>query len=203
MNILTLRRSIKVFQKNHLIPKNILEQILTDTMRAPSSFNLQPWHFFVIENEASKAKLKPCLYGNNSQLETSSAVILVCGNIKKNETKEPILRQSFTEAQMPLIIQEQVLAQVDLLYRNKDQEEIKNELFLECGIVSLQLMLVAKSYGYDSCPVGGFNSKIINPTFNIDENLVPVLLIALGKSIETQTLPPTFRLPFDKVTTFL
>ncbi|WP_373402790.1 nitroreductase family protein [Candidatus Phytoplasma solani] len=203
MNIITSRKAVKVFQKNHLIPQNVLSQILSDTMRAPSSFNLQPWHFFVIINQAAKNKLKPCLYGNEPQLETSSALILVCGNSLKNETKEPILRQSFAAKQIPMEFQNQILAQIDLLYKQKSSEEITNEIFLECGIVSLQLMLAAKSHGYDTCPMGGFNHRTIKEALGIAKNYVPALLIAIGKSDPTKPLLPSFRLPFDKVTTYL
>ncbi|AGL90208.1 nitroreductase family protein [Candidatus Phytoplasma australiense] len=203
-NILTSRKAVKVFKKNHIIPQNILDQILTDTMKSPSTFNLQPWHFFVINSVSSKDKLKSCLYGNKSQLETSSAIILVSGNIQKNDTKEEILRESFAFHKTPKLIQQQLLSKIDLLYQKKPYEEIKNEIFLECGLVSLQLMLVAKTYGYDTCPIGGFNDKIINQIFNIDKKFIPILLIALGKSSEETLLQsPSFRLSFDKVTTYL
>ncbi|WP_425312274.1 nitroreductase family protein [New Jersey aster yellows phytoplasma] len=64
------------------------------------------------------------------------------------------------------------------------QSKLKNELFLEGGIGALQLMLAAKKYGYDVCPMGGFNAKKINEGLNIDFQYLPVLLVAIGKSQE-------------------
>ncbi|MBP5835939.1 nitroreductase family protein [Candidatus Phytoplasma meliae] len=203
MSILTTRKAVKVFQKNHQISRHILNQILTDTMKAPSSFNLQPWHFVVIETIAGKKKLQPCLYGNQSQLETSSAMILILGNTQKNETKEAILRPSFALQKIPTDIQNQLLKRIHLVYSNQTKTELQNELFLECGIVALQLMLAAQSYGYDTCPIGGFNHKIINQILSIDPKYIPTLIVAIGKPLSSHQTSDTFRLPFNQITTYL
>ena len=47
----------------------------------------------------------------------------------------------------------------------------------------MQLMLVAKEYGYDTCPIAGFNKQTILSALNIeDENLQPILIVSLGKA---------------------
>ncbi|MBS2126522.1 nitroreductase family protein ['Fragaria x ananassa' phyllody phytoplasma] len=203
MSILTTRKAVKLFQKNHQIPRHILNQILTNTMKAPSSFNLQPWHFVVIETITGKKKLQPCLYGNQSQLETSSAMILILGNTQKNETKEAILKPYFSLQKIPTNIQNKLLKRIDLVYSNQTKIELQNELYLECGIVALQLMLAAQSCGYDTCPIGGFNHKIINQNLSIDPKYIPTLIVAIGKPFSSHQTSDTFRLPFNQITTYL
>jgi nitroreductase len=43
-------------------------------------------------------------------------------------------------------------------------------------------MLVSRIYGYDTCPIGGFDKKNINQSLGIDPRYVPVLLISVGKA---------------------
>ncbi|MDV3196296.1 MAG: nitroreductase family protein, partial [Candidatus Phytoplasma stylosanthis] len=71
---------VRLFKKNHKISKEEWFKILNEIRYTPSSFDLQPWRFFIIDSEKSKNKLKNIVQGNKTQLETSSAVVLICGN---------------------------------------------------------------------------------------------------------------------------
>lgn len=75
--------TVRIFQKNHKITYDTWLKIFNDIRYTPSSFNLQPWRFFVFESEENKKKLKQVLQGNSVQLETSSAIVLICGNLNK------------------------------------------------------------------------------------------------------------------------
>ena len=52
-----------------------MTEILTQATLAPSSVNMQPWRFVVIESDEAKATLAPLAKFNQSQVETSSAMI--------------------------------------------------------------------------------------------------------------------------------
>ncbi|WP_252861566.1 nitroreductase family protein [New Jersey aster yellows phytoplasma] len=88
-------KSVRQFCANHEIQNNILEAILGTVFQAPSAFNLQPWRFFVFKGEKSKQKIAPFLYGNKTQLETCSAMILLCCDTQKNTLAEKIYQQEF------------------------------------------------------------------------------------------------------------
>ena len=45
---------------------------------------------------------------------------------------------------------------IDQYYRGKDQVQ-RDEAMRSCGIAAQTLMLAAKSMGYDSCPMDGFD----------------------------------------------
>ncbi|ABC65514.1 nitroreductase family protein [Candidatus Phytoplasma asteris] len=177
-------KSVRQFCANHEIQNNILEAILGTVFQAPSAFNLQPWRFFVFKGEKSKQKIAPFLYGNKTQLETCSAMILLCCDTQKNTLAEKIYQQEFLKKQISDTTKLQIITKIDDYYKQISQSKLKNELFLEGGIGALQLMLAAKKYGYDVCPMGGFNAKKINEGLNIDFQYLPVLLVAIGKSQE-------------------
>ncbi|CAP18473.1 nitroreductase [Candidatus Phytoplasma mali] len=198
MNLLTSRRAIRTFENNHKIPRNVFKKILKDTSYAPSSFNLQPWHFFIIETLENKKKLAICLNnGNRSQLETSSAMILIFGDINKKELKTKIYNDLETSKK------EIIFKKINNYYDSMTNEEIKNELFLECGIVSLQLMLSAKNYGYETCPIGGFNKKKINELFKIEKKYLPILIVAIGKKVTKDEETKNFKMETTDFTHWL
>ncbi|MFP3359704.1 nitroreductase family protein, partial [Planococcus sp. SIMBA_143] len=75
--IITGRRSIRNYDPSVKISKEEITEILTEATLAPSSVNLQPWRFVVIDSEEGKATLAPLAKFNQTQVKTSSAVIAV------------------------------------------------------------------------------------------------------------------------------
>jgi len=63
------------------------------------------------------------------------------------------------------------------------------------------LMLVARSYGYDTNPIGGYIEENLAQTFGLDnKRYVPVLIIAIGKALETGY--SSLRLPIETITSW-
>ena len=79
--ILRGRRSIRNYDTSVKISKEEMTEILEEATLAPSSVNMQPWRFVVIESEEGKAKLAPLAKFNQLQVETSSAVIALFGDL--------------------------------------------------------------------------------------------------------------------------
>ena len=71
------RRSIRKFDTSVKIPREEMLEILDKTVTAPSSVNMQPWRFVVVDSEEGKDKLKPFVSYNSVQNETSSAMVLI------------------------------------------------------------------------------------------------------------------------------
>ena len=84
------RRSIRNFDPSVKIPREELLEILDKTVTAPSSVNMQPWRFVVVESAEGKEKLKPFVSYNGVQNETSSAMVLIFADLKSQERAEEI-----------------------------------------------------------------------------------------------------------------
>lgn len=68
----------------------------------------------------------------------------------------------------------------------------------DCGLVAMQLMLVARAHGYDTNPIAGFDKNHINEVFGIDKDrYTPVMLISIGKAADNGF--PTMRLPVESI----
>ena len=66
-----------VYDETHKISHEEMLTMIQEATTAPSSVNMQPWRFVVVESEAGKEKLKPLIRFNTRQNETSSAMLLI------------------------------------------------------------------------------------------------------------------------------
>lgn len=69
------RRSIREYDETVKISQEEMKAILEDAVTAPSSVNMQPWRFVVVESDAGKEKLSSLVRFNTRQNESSSAMI--------------------------------------------------------------------------------------------------------------------------------
>jgi nitroreductase len=197
--IVTERRSIKNYDKSVKISSEEMAEILTLAISAPSSVNMQPWRFLVIESPEGKAKLAPLGRFNQNQIETSSAVIAVFGDLNNFDNAEEIYGKAVENGFMPLEVKEQILKAFSGYYENISREEMKDVVLIDGGLVSMQLMLAARAFGYDTNPIGGYEKDQIAEVFGLDKDrYVPVMLISIGKAADAGH--PSVRLPIDKVT---
>lgn len=193
------RRSVKVYDANVKISRAELSEILNKASRAPSSVNMQPWRFLVIDTEEGKAKLAPLAPYNKSQVETSAAVIAVFIDLQNVDYMDEITAQSVKLGYMPQEVREMMLNNYKPQFDSLSKAELSNINLVDAGLASMQLMLVARSHGYDTNPMGGYEKAKVAGTFGLDEERYqPVMLISIGKAATEGH--PTYRLPLETTT---
>ncbi|MEY8757990.1 nitroreductase family protein [Peribacillus frigoritolerans] len=196
--IVTGRRSIKNYDKSVKISREEMEEILTLATLAPSSVNMQPWRFLIIDSPEGKATLAPLARFNQNQVETSSAVIAVFGDMNNFDNAEEIYGKAVDLGLMPLEVKENILASFAGYFEKITREEMKEVVLVDGGLVSMQLMLAARAYGYDTNPIGGYEKDQIAEAFGLEKDrYVPVMLISIGKAADNGH--QSVRLPIDKV----
>lgn len=184
-DIIKNRRSIRTYDDSVKISREEMEQILTDAMRAPSSVNMQPWRFVVVESPEGKEKLRPLVRFNTRQNDTSSAMIVIFGDIDSFENGERIFNSSVEQGLMPADVKEKQMAALTPYYANSPREELERVALIDGSLVAMQLMLVARAYGYDTNPIGGFERKEVAEAFGMDtERYVPVMIVSIGKAMD-------------------
>ncbi|MGG1879848.1 nitroreductase family protein [Paenibacillus cisolokensis] len=190
------RHSVRHYDPSVKISREEMEEILKDATLAPSSSNLQPWRFLVIDDQALKEKLHP-IANNQQQVLDASAIIAVLGDLRWYEQGEKIYNMSFEAGFMTEEIKERFIQVASNGYANMS-DEVKNSIIdVDAGLASMQLMLSAKARGYDTVPMGGYNKEQFVEEFNIPEHYRSVMLIAVGKAASPAR--PTVRLPLEDV----
>ena len=200
-DIVLKRRSIRNYDPSYEIEHSELLQIIDEAAKAPSSVNLQPWRFVIVESEEAKAKLKPLIRFNTLQNETSSAMILIFGDLKCQEYAQEIYQEAVNRGLMPQEVMEKQLAAIVPMYDSLNKAQMERIVQIDASLVAMQLMLVARSHGYDTNPIGGFDADQLAAAFDLDEERFhPVMILSIGKAMETGY--ESVRLSAEKITVF-
>ncbi|MDM5333071.1 nitroreductase family protein [Ureibacillus composti] len=199
LDVIQERRSVRTYDPTVKISREEMSEILKLATLAPSSSNLQPWRFLVIDTPELKEKLLP-IANNQQQVVEASAVIAVLGDVKSYEKAEKIYGQAVEAGFMPEETASSFIERTVGMYSSLPSEVARQIVYTDGGLVSMQLMLVARSKGYDTVPMGGYNKAKFVEAFGISEQYVPVLLIAIGKAAKPGH--QTTRLPLEDVVFF-
>ncbi|MER2008020.1 MAG: nitroreductase family protein [Psychrobacillus sp.] len=194
------RKSVRKYKENVVIPHEDLQTLLQKAITAPSSSNMQPWRFIVIEDQQVKKELRP-IANNQEQVETSSAIIAVLGDLEMYKNTEKIYNTNFEKGYMSREIANFMIESSLSLYGNLPEEVMKNIVHFDAGLVSMQIMLLAKDMGYDTVPMGGFDKVKFAEKFNLPQNEIPILLIAIGEAAA-----PAYgssRLPLEQIVRYI
>ena len=195
------RKSIRKYDESVKIPHDEMLEMIKKATTAPSSVNMQPWRFVVVESKEKKNKLKSLIRFNTLQNDTSSAMILIFGDMNCYEYGEAIYNQAVEENKMPPEVRDQQLENIIPYYKSFTKKEMNDVIKIDSSLFAMQLMLIARSHGYDTCPIGGFESDELAEAFGLDkERYVPVLILSIGKAVEEGH--QSVRLDADKLTIF-
>ncbi|TVX95964.1 nitroreductase family protein [Cohnella terricola] len=190
------RRSVRNYDPTFKISKEEMTELLQEALRAPSSSNLQPWRFLVIDSQPLKEKLLP-IANNQQQVVDASAVIAVLGDLESYKLAETIYNRAYEAGNMPEATKNDFIARITKIYPSLPADVARRIVYTDGGLISMQLMLSAKARGYDTVPMGGYDSAKFTEAFGIGERYVPIMLIAVGKAATEGH--PSVRLTVDEV----
>lgn len=185
------RRSIRNFDPEHKMTKKETEKLLSLTLHSPTAFNIQNWRFVVVQDKALREEIRTASW-DQAQVTDASLLIILCADLKAWE-KEPM--RYWRSAPDP--VKEFIVPAIDQYYRGLDQTQ-RDEAMRSCGIAAQTLMLAAKSMGYDSCPMDGFDFDAVGDLINLPDDHAICMFVAIGKA--TGEPPrPSDKLPLEDV----
>ncbi|TCN22375.1 nitroreductase family protein [Mesobacillus foraminis] len=198
--IIRERHSVRKYDSSFTLSKEEILEILKEATLAPSSSNLQPWKFLVFQDQETKAELRSIAY-NQEQVETSAAVIAVLGDREMYKNVEKVYQSAFEAGYMTEANMKQLIEGTNKTYPNAPVGTRENIAAFDAGLVSMQLMLIAKARGLDTVTMGGFDKAKFIERFEIDERYFPIVLISLGKA--AAPAHKTTRLPIEDTVSFI
>lgn len=198
-DVIRERHSVRYYDPEFKISDDELKQMLEEATLAPSSSNLQPWRFLVITDQAAKERLKPIAYGQQ-QVVDASAVIAVFGDLDSYKQTEKIYNRAVEIGFMDEETKNRMVPHNIETYKNLPPEVARKIVLVDGGLISMQFMLVAKAHGYDTVPMGGYDSVKFKEEFHVPDRYVQVMLIAVGKA--AREAHKSSRLTVDEVTTW-
>lgn len=184
-DIIDRRRSIREYDSSVKISKDVMQEIIKQAAKAPSSVNMQPWRVVVVESDEGKDTLRPLIRFNTKQNDTSSAMLLIFGDLLCYEYGEEIYDQAVREGKMPEEVRHHQLNTIVPLYKGLPKSVMHDIVQIDASLFAMQLMLVARAYGYDTNPIGGFEKDKLASAFDLDpDRYEPVMVLSIGKANE-------------------
>lgn len=198
-NIVTGRRSVKLYDEDVKIPKEELQATIQEASLAPSSANMQPWRVIVVHFPEGKNKLRPLVQFNTRQNDTSAAMLIILGDTQSELYVEEIYNAAVEQGKMPSEVRDKQVAQIMSMFPQVPKE-LKIEIAkTDASLFAMQLMLVARAHGYDTNPMGGFERDQVVSAFGLDdERYVPVMILSIGKAKVAGH--ESVRLPSEEIT---
>jgi nitroreductase len=185
------RRSVKHYDANHNMTEAEVNELLSLAILSPTAFNIQNWRFVVVTDPALRKQIREVAW-DQAQVTDTSLFIVLCADLKSWE-KQP--DRYWVNA--PKEVQEFMLPAIDDYYRGKDQVQ-RDEAMRSCGIVAQTLILAAKSMGYDSCPMDGFDFDKVADLIKLPDDHVIAMFVAIGKGTK-EAWPRPGQLDLDEV----
>ncbi|TDM18638.1 NAD(P)H-dependent oxidoreductase [Macrococcoides canis] len=206
------RFATKVFDKDKKIDESDMKFILEVGRLSPSSINLEPWRFVILDNQQVKDEIKQVGWGAaKGQLDTASHFVLILA--KRNARYDS---QLFKDHFGPRVNNDEILQKMISIYegfQTNDIEVADNERALfdwaskQTYIALGNMMTAAAEIGIDSCPIEGFNYKAVNEiltkhdVINPEEEGISVM-VAFGYRAQGPKRPKARRLYDDVVSRF-
>jgi len=185
------RRSVKYFDANYVMSDAEVNQIFSLAMLSPTAFNIQHWRFVQVSDPALRAQIQVAAW-DQAQVTDASLFIVLCADLKAWE-KQPERYWRNTDQS----VQDFILPAIDDYYREKDQVQ-RDEAMRSCGIAAQTFMLAAKSMGYDSCAMDGFDFEQVAKLIHLPDDHVITMCLAVGKAVQAAA-PRAGQLAMDEV----
>jgi nitroreductase / dihydropteridine reductase len=177
------------------IPDEKIDELIELIRFAPSALNLQPWRIRIVSDQKIKEQLKPAAF-NQEQITTCSHLLVFCADPDYNDLIRKLARL-LKDNNVPEEMQTMIVGMASQFAGAMNSEQqlawSRAQTYLALG----NAVNGAKSLGFDSCPMGGFDPAEFTRILNIPQPLVPVMLCPVGYAADRPM--PKFRFSKEEI----
>ncbi|MGZ3779038.1 MAG: nitroreductase family protein [Pseudobdellovibrionaceae bacterium] len=219
--VVNSRRSVRLFT-DEVIPDEVVEECLDLALLAPNSSNLQPWEFYWVKSTEKMFKLKQFCF-NQSAAKTAPTLVVCVARPDRWKLGQKLNLDFFAEnKETPDTVLSYYKKLVPFAYNNGPLNIFAplKKLLVTClglfrivprgpfgtagnrlwatkttALACQNLMLAFRSYGYDTCPMEGFDEIRVKRLLNLPREASVVMVISAGKRAEHGVYGERFRGP--------
>lgn len=175
--IVAERYATKKFDGKTIEQKKI-EELMEIIRLAPSSWNLQPWKIKIVTDSKLKEKLIAASW-NQEQITTCSHLLIFCAN-KDIDTQIKALEKLMLSTKVPEKSVKEFSDVVNNSFKNMPDDKKLSWAQRQVYLALENALLGAKSLGFDSCPMEGFDAEEYAKILELPKNLVPTVVCPVG-----------------------
>jgi nitroreductase len=190
LTAIKLRRSVSHYDSTHRMTNKDIRKLMSYVILSPTSFNIQNWRFILVTDSVLRKKIRDLSF-NQKQITDASLLVIFCGDLMAWKNPE----KCWVKA--PADVKKRMVATIKDIY-SKDKQLQRDEAIRSCGIAAQTLMIAAKSMGFDTCPMVGFDAKKLGKLIKLPRHQVIAMMVAVGKKIR-EPWPRPGQMSLDQV----
>jgi len=221
------RRDKGIFSQRP-VSRDLLLALLQAAQRAPSSFNLQPWQFIIVDDADMKSLLSLAALGNNS-LSTAPVIIAIVSDPDawrnhdeiingetllgciSNEEVTMLRKKMRTHFQRGFLGLSGTFKKIRFLWNNLAQasrkpicsfEDASHYAAMQSMLPTAYLQLAASSLGLHSEIIDDYDEGRLKKLLKVPSRMSIPVVLPLGYPIEGSARQAVFRKMLNEVTSF-
>ena len=226
---INFRRSVRKFDPNKEIDTQIVKKCIENGVLAPTSSNLQLWEFYHITNKDLLRKVSKICFDQPAASTAKQIVItLVRRDLWKKRANQNIdffdskkqklnqkqydLTQKYYTKAVPLVYKDflgiysyckyllaNFLGFFRVMYRQLRNSDTRVVAHKSAALASQNFMISMAGFGYDTCPMEGFDSLKLKKLLKLNSKSEINMVIGCGIRLKEGVYGERFRIPFDDV----
>lgn len=190
------RVSTNLFDADKALSDEQIEELARLATRAPTAYNLQNWRFIAVRTAEAKARLQAAAYGQ-AKVSEAAVTYIVCGQLPSHTVMGGRLLPAVEAGIMPAETADAWTEAVKSTYGDNPQMQ-RDEAVRTATLGAAFLMFAAEAYGLATGPMVGFDPAAVARQFDLADDEIPVMLIAVGRAREGNW-PQKPRLPVSRI----
>jgi nitroreductase len=163
------------------IPKEKLDRILDATRLSASSFGLQPYTIFMVENEELRKKIQAVAYNQPQITEASHLLVFAAWNAVTDERVTDFMKDVARERGIPLESLNDYKNRILGSVQGKSPEGVISWTARQAFIALGTALIAAANEEVDATPMEGFNPDGLDELLQLPEKgLRSVAILSLG-----------------------
>ncbi len=152
------RYAVKKFDPSKKIPADVWDVLEKSLVLAPSSFGLQPWKFFVVDNPVLRQQLLENSWNQTQVTEASHLVVLAIKKEMGDQEVDRYIQDMSDKRQVPIDALGGLTKMIKGFMANPQKGFTTDEWAIRQVYIAIgQFMTSAAMLGIDTCPMEGFN----------------------------------------------
>ena len=167
-------------------------KLLEAATQAPTSFNMQHWRFVIVRDPELRQKIRKEFGNDQAQMTDASLLIIMTADTNAWKKKPDRYGDN-----APKNVADLLVNWIAPFHEGREWLQ-RDDAQRSIGMAMQTLMLAAKSTGYESCPMIGFDMGKVAELINLPKDHVMGPMVAIGKGIK-KPWPKPSQLPLSEV----
>ena len=197
-NILS-RSAAKYYDIEATLSDDQIRDLVRIGTSAPTSFHLQNWRFIAVRTAEAKARLRPIAW-DQPAITDAAVTFVVIGKLADASTIPQRLAPVVAAGIMPAHLVPEWETPARGLYDDQPQRQ-RDEAVRTATFGTAAMIYAARSLGWGSTPMIGFDADGVHREFGLAGDEIPVMLLSVGPE-RSGNWPQKPRLPIADVLNF-